>query len=144
MDASTTLQALLGGGLIGLAATALFLCTGRIAGVSGIVGGLVPPRTGETAWRALFVAGLVAGGLIVGALAPEPFSGLASTPHSRLIAAGFLVGFGASLGSGCTSGHGVCGVGRLSPRSIVATLTFMIAGALTLYVIRHLMGAPGQ
>jgi uncharacterized membrane protein YedE/YeeE len=140
MNALSMSQALLGGALIGLAAAALLLLTGRIAGVSGIVGGLLPPRPGDAAWRALFAAGLVAGGFLLRALATDPFRGLATTPQAVLIAAGLLVGFGASLGSGCTSGHGVCGVSRLSPRSIVATLTFMLAGGVTVYVVRHVAG----
>lgn len=131
-------QAVLGGVLIGIAASALLVASGRIAGVSGIVGGLLPPRRNDAAWRALFVAGLVTGGLCLGAIVPAPFHGLAATPYAVLVPAGLLVGFGASLGSGCTSGHGVCGVSRSSPRSIVATLTFMLTGALTVFVVRHL------
>ena len=134
-----TLQALFGGVLIGVAASALFVMDGRIAGISGIVGGLVPPR-GDTAWRALFVAGLVIGGICLLRLMADPFHGLAEAPEAILVPAGLLVGFGASLGNGCTSGHGVCGVSRLSPRSIVATMTFMLAGGVTVFVVRHLMG----
>jgi uncharacterized membrane protein YedE/YeeE len=131
-------HALLGGVLIGIAAAALLVLNGRIAGISGIVGGLLPPRTADTEWRALFVAGLVAGGLWLRVLAPDPFHGLATTPYALLVPAGLLVGFGATLGNGCTSGHGVCGVSRLSPRSILATLTFMFTGALTVFLVRHL------
>lgn len=141
MSPWTTLPALLGGGLIGIAAWALLVLDGRIAGVSGIVGGLLPPRRADAAWRALFVAGLVAGGLSLGLLAPDPFHGLTGTPYVVLVPAGFLVGFGASLGNGCTSGHGVCGVSRLSPRSMVATATFMLAGAATVFVVRHVLGS---
>ena len=137
MTVEATVQSFLGGVLIGSAAGALMVVMGRIAGVSGIIGGLLPPRAGDTAWRASFVAGLVAGGMCLELLAPDPFRGLAATPYAVLLPAGLLVGFGASLGSGCTSGHGVCGVSRLSPRSIVATLTFMLTGALTVYVVRH-------
>jgi uncharacterized membrane protein YedE/YeeE len=136
----TALQPLLGGVLIGLAAATLLVLNGRIAGVSGIVGGLLAPRRADAAWRALFVAGLVAGGFCIRVLAADPFHGLTSTPSAALVAAGLMVGFGASLGNGCTSGHGVCGVSRLSPRSIVATVTFMLAGGLTVFVIRHLAG----
>ena len=133
------LQSLLGGALIGAAASALLVLDGRIAGVSGIVGGLVPPRR-DGAWRALFVSGLVIGGLCLRPLLADPFDGLAETPSLVLLFAGLLVGFGASVGNGCTSGHGVCGVSRLSPRSITATMTFMLAGAATVFVVRHLVG----
>jgi len=133
------LQALSGGILIGVASSALLLLNGRIAGVSGIVGGLLPLRHLDAAWRALFVGGLVVGGLCLSLLAGDPFRGLVETPYVVLVPAGLLVGFGASLGNGCTSGHGVCGVSRLSPRSIVATLTFMMAGGVTVFVTRHLL-----
>jgi hypothetical protein len=143
MDGATTARALLGGVLIGSSAAALLLLTGRIAGVSGIVGGLLTRRTGDTAWRASFAAGLVVGGALLGMLAPEAFRGLAATPPGVLLGAGLLVGFGASLGSGCTSGHGICGVGRLSLRSLVATGTFVLVGAATVFVIRHVLGVGG-
>jgi uncharacterized membrane protein YedE/YeeE len=131
------LQPLLGGAVIGMSAIALLALHGRIAGVSGIVGGIVSPRRGDVAWRACFVAGLVVGGLALRAFFANPFGGLRSTPYGEVAFAGLLVGFGASLGSGCTSGHGVCGIGRLSPRSLVATMTFMLAGALTVFAVRH-------
>ena len=134
------LQAVVGGMLIGVAASALLVVDGRIAGVSGILSGMLPPRSPDGAWRASFVAGLVAGGLCLGALASDPFHGLTQTPYAALVSAGLLVGFGASRANGCTSGHGVCGVSRLSTRSIVATLTFMCAGALTVFVVRHVVG----
>ena len=139
MSVWAALQSLFGGALIGVAASALFVMDGRIAGISGIVGGLMPPR-GDIAWRAFFVAGLVIGGICLAGLMADPFYGLAETPEAILVPAGLLVGFGASLGNGCTSGHGVCGVSRLSPRSIVATMTFMLAGGVTVFVVRHLMG----
>lgn len=134
------MQALLGGALIGVAASALLVFNGRIAGVSGIVGGLMPPRRADAAWRALFVTGLVVGGVCLRFLTDDPFRGLAETPVVILVPAALLVGFGAGLGNGCTSGHGVCGVSRLSPRSIVATVTFMFAGGVTVFVVRHLLG----
>ena len=140
MTSWATMQALVGGVLIGAAAVALLVLNGRIAGVSGIVGGMLPPRHRDSAWRALFAAGLVVGGLCLRLLATDPFHGLAETPYLALIPAGLLVGFGASLGNGCTSGHGVCGVSRLSPRSIVATTTFMLAGAVTVFIVRHVVG----
>lgn len=140
MDFWAIVQGLLGGVLIGVAASGLLVLDGRIAGVSGIVGGLMPPRRADAAWRALFVAGLAMGGLSLKLLAADPFHGLAETPPVVLVAAGLLIGFGASLGTGCTSGHGVCGVSRLSPRSIVATMTFMLAGGVTVFIVRHLVG----
>ena len=143
MTVGALVQGLLGGMLIGTAAATLLVVEGRIAGVSGIVGGLLPPRAGDAAWRAFFVAGLVAGGLCLEMLALDPFHGLASMPYAVLLPAGLLVGFGATLGNGCTSGHGVCGVSRLSPRSIVATLTFMLTGAVTVYVVRHVAQRVG-
>lgn len=135
----TPLSAILGGSLIGLAAALLLLALGRIAGISGIVAGLLrrPDRT-ETPWRLAFVLGLL--------LAPLAWQGVAALPPPRiaadtptLVAAGLLVGFGARLGAGCTSGHGVCGLSRLSPRSLVATLSFMATGFLTVFAVRHLI-----
>ena len=136
----TLWQPLLGGALMGLAAALLLLLNGRIAGVSGIVGGLLERRPTDAASRLLFVAGLVVGGLCLRVLLADPFAGLGATPGVALVTGGLLVGFGASLGSGCTTGHGVCGVARLSPRSLVATATFMLAGGLTVFAVRHLGG----
>ncbi len=133
------LQALLGGALIGGAAVLLMLGLGRIAGISGIVGGLLPPAA-DWRWRACFIAGLLAGPAVVGfALGREPI-GMPAAGLPVLVAAGLLVGFGTGLGSGCTSGHGVCGLARLSPRSIAATAVFMLAGGATVFVVRHLVG----
>ena len=131
---------LLGGVLIGIASAALLLLNGRIAGVSGIVGGLVRVRRGDASWRVLFIAGLVCGGAVLHVVGPDPFRGLADIPWPVLTLAGLLVGFGTSLGSGCTSGHGVCGVSRLSPRSIAATITFTLAGGATVFVVRRVAG----
>ena len=136
----TPLTALVGGVVIGLSASLLLLFNGRIAGISGIVGGLLQRGTrGEFAWRAAFVLGLI--------LAPVVYPLFSELPESRidsgwatLVLAGLLVGFGSRLGSGCTSGHGVCGISRRSPRSIVATLTFMSLGFITVYLVRHLLG----
>ncbi len=139
-DLATNGRALLGGAVIGASAIALLAANGRIAGVSGIVGGLLGRPNAESGWRVAFVAGLVGGGVLVRALVADAFQGLATTPAVVLVVAGLLVGFGASLGSGCTSGHGVCGVSRLSPRSLVATLTFMAAGVATASLVRHLLG----
>lgn len=135
----TPVSALVGGALIGLGAAMLLLLNGRIAGVSGIVGSLLKPARGEWPWRLAFVAGLVAGPLLV-----QLFSGarLAITIDADLpllLAGGLLVGFGTSLGSGCTSGHGVCGIARLSPRSLMATAVFMVGGAVTVFLMRHVV-----
>jgi uncharacterized protein len=126
---------LLGGALIGLAAAGLLLLKGKTAGVSGVVEGVVRLEKGELGWKLAFVAGLLAGGAAMKALRPESFS----TPSGSLllaVAAGLLVGFGTRVGGGCTSGHGVCGIGRGSRRAIVATLVFMAAGMLTVLVRR--------
>ena len=139
MSTFTPLSSFAGGTLIGVAAALLLVANGRIAGISGIVGGLLRAPSADTAWRALFVAGLLAGGLVLQVTRPTAI-GPSVVGVPLLVVAGLLVGFGARLGSGCTSGHGVCGVGRLSPRSIVATVTFMLAGAATTYVLRHLLG----
>lgn len=127
-----------GGILIGIAAAMLVLLNGRIAGISGIVGGLLRPLRGDILWRLAFVLGLfaapVAMGLISALAAPRIEAGF-----GMLALAGFLVGVGTSYGSGCTSGHGVCGISRLSPRSLVATAVFMFAGVATVYFTRHLL-----
>ena len=133
-------QALAGGGLIGAAAVLLMALEGRIAGISGIVGGLLPPAPApDRAWRVAFLAGLVAGPLLVGALVAGPAIGGPAVGIGGAIAAGLLVGVGTGLGSGCTSGHGVCGLARLSPRSLAATLTFMATAGVTVFVLRHLI-----
>ena len=134
----TPASALAGGLLIGLAAALLILLEGRIAGISGIVGGLLQPlRKGDVAWRAAFALGLVAAPLLYQALAELPQSRI-DTGWATLVVAGVLVGFGSRLGSGCTSGHGVCGLSRRSPRSLVATIVFMTAGFATVFASRHL------
>lgn len=134
----TPASALAGGLLIGLAAALLILLEGRIAGISGIVGGLLQPlRKGDVAWRAAFALGLVAAPLLYQALAELPQRRI-DTGWATLVVAGVLVGFGSRLGSGCTSGHGVCGLSRRSPRSLVATIVFMTAGFATVFASRHL------
>ena len=134
----TPASAFAGGLLIGLAAALLILLEGRIAGISGIVGGLLQPlRKGDVAWRMAFALGLVAAPLLYRALAELPQSRI-DAGWATLVVAGLLVGFGSRLGSGCTSGHGVCGLSRLAPRSLVATLTFMGAGFATVFAARHL------
>ena len=126
--------------MIGLSASLLLLCDGKIAGISGIVGGLLSPAPNDTAWRVLFVVGLFTGGLLFSLFSPQVFTVSISRSTGALILAGLLVGFGTRLGNGCTSGHGVCGMSRFSVRSVVATITFMIAGFATVYIINHLLG----
>jgi len=137
-NAFTPVTALIGGALIGAAAAAFVVLNGRIAGVSGILGGLLRPARGDIAWRAAFVAGLVAAPLAYGVFAALPAIRV-DTDIAVLIAAGLLVGVGTRYGSGCTSGHGVCGISSLSLRSLVATLAFMAAGFTTVFVTRHLL-----
>jgi uncharacterized membrane protein YedE/YeeE len=136
----TPLAALAGGLLIGAAAAVFLLFNGRIAGISGIVGGLLRPVRGDLAWRLAFIAGLVLAPLLYRLAAPLPQSRIeATTP--LLLLAGLLVGLGTRYGSGCTSGHGVCGLSRLSPRSLAATAVFMGAGFVTVYILRHWLQA---
>lgn len=135
----TPWASLAGGVTIGLAAAALLLLSGRTLGVSGIFYGAMTGLGPEFRWRATFLLGLLAAPTVLMIfLTPTPPS--FDMPMPQVVLAGLLVGFGARLGSGCTSGHGVCGLSRLSPRSLVATPTFMLAGFLTVYVIRHLAG----
>jgi len=137
----TPWASLSGGLLLGIATASLILFHGRILGVSGILGGLIIPRAGDMAWRLAFLLGMAASPLVFFALAP---AALATPPRieagpGTIVLAGLLVGFGTQLGSGCTSGHGVCGLSRLSPRSLVATLSFMGAGFFIVYIVRHIV-----
>ncbi len=122
--------AILGGALIGLAASMMLLFHGRVAGISGILGGLLPPVRGDVSWRVSFLTGLIAGGIPLLALYPTTFASPADRSLAVVGIAGFLVGVGTRMGNGCTSGHGVCGLTRMSRRSLVATLTFMASGAI--------------
>ena len=136
----TPISAAIGGVLIGLSAVLLMLFTGRIAGVSGIFDGLINPQTSDRTWRAAFVAGLIAApitAMLLGYAVPMP-----QMPGSyvTIVVGGFLVGFGARLGSGCTSGHGICGIARLSPRSIAATGVFMVAAIVVVALTHHVFG----
>ncbi|MFV8570992.1 YeeE/YedE family protein [Marinobacter sp. SBS5] len=136
----TPVSALAGGILIGLAAASFLLLNGRIAGISGILGGLLTPVRNDIIWRTAFLGGLI-GAPIVWLLFAELPEIEINAGFPAIIIAGLLVGVGTRYGSGCTSGHGVCGLSRLSPRSLVATLSFMATGFITVYVIRHLIGA---
>jgi uncharacterized protein len=141
MENFTPVSSLIGGALIGLSATLLLLFNGRIAGISGILNAFINPREPESAWRGLFLLGLILGAGVYVWTQPSAAPAPAGLPMWILGAAGFLVGFGTRLGSGCTSGHGVCGLGRLSGRSLVATLIFMATGVATVFIVRHVLGS---
>lgn len=130
--------AIAGGALIGVAASMFVLFNGRIAGICGIIGGMLRPRIGDIGWRIAFISGLVATPWVWQLFAPLPDIQIDAS-YGLLAASGFIVGVGTRYGSGCTSGHGVCGLSRLSPRSVAATIAFMSAGFLTVYVMRHLL-----
>jgi uncharacterized membrane protein YedE/YeeE len=134
----TPWSALIGGLILGFAALIFILVNGRITGISGILGGLLSPSQGDVWWRVAFIAGLI--------MAPSIYHVFAALPpiqvdarYPMLIVAGLIVGIGTRYGSGCTSGHGICGISRLSPRSLVATAAFMVAGFITVFIIRHLI-----
>jgi len=134
----TPWTSLSGGILLGIASAALILASGRVLGVSGILGGLLTPKRGDTTWRVALLLGMLLAPVTLGLIAPE----LVAAPRIEagsvaIVAAGLLVGLGTRYGAGCTSGHGVCGLSRLSLRSLVATLAFMAAGFATVYIIRH-------
>lgn len=133
------LPSLVGGSLIGLASVGMLLFHGRILGISGIVGGFFT-RGAAQGWRIGFLVGLISGGVLLRFVRPDCFEFSLSRSSAALVLAGLLVGYGTRLGSGCTSGHGVCGVSRLSPRSLIATATFMACGAATVFAIRHFFG----
>ena len=133
----TPWSALIGGMLIGLAAAMFALLNGRIAGISGVLGGLLKPTRGDIGWRVAFIGGLISASLVYGLFATLPAVQIDAS-YVALVVAGLLVGVGTRYGAGCTSGHGVCGLSRLSPRSLVATLAFMGAGFVTVFVLRHL------
>ncbi|MEL6178960.1 MAG: YeeE/YedE family protein [Myxococcota bacterium] len=138
---------LVGGIMIGLASAALMAFNGRIAGISGIFSGLMLPAAAgggenreERSWRAAFVGGLLVGGALMWILLPGAFTMMIERSRMAIAVAGLLVGLGTRMGSGCTSGHGICGLSRFSPRSLVATVTFIASGVATVFVVRHLLG----
>jgi uncharacterized membrane protein YedE/YeeE len=137
----TPLSGFLGGALIGLAAAMLMLLTGRIAGISGIFGGLLTPNAGDRGWRIAFIAGLIAAPLLASFFTSAPLPSPTMPASLILIAvAGLLVGVGSRMGGGCTSGHGVCGIARFSARSLIATAVFMAAAIATVAIARHIIG----
>jgi len=140
MEHFTPVSASIGGVLIGLSATMLWLANGRIAGISGIVGGLWTARTGDVAWRIAFAIGLIAAPVLYGMAGGELPHLTISVPWPLIMIGGLLVGFGTRLGGGCTSGHGVCGIARFSRRSLVATGLFMATAIVTSFILRHLIG----
>jgi len=137
----TPWASLAGGILLGVASAFFILVNGRVLGISGILGGLLPPKLGDAGWRVAFLLGMLAAPLAYGLLAPEGFvqAPRIDAGFATIVAAGLLVGLGTRYSSGCTSGHGVCGLSRLSPRSLVATLAFMGAGFAMVFVVRHVL-----
>ncbi len=130
------LNALVGGVLIGISVSLMLLWNGRVTGISGIINGIITPQKGDTQWRILFVLGLLLGGFVIGLQKPDAFTNQVESSDWTLVVAGLLVGFGTILGSGCTSGHGVCGISRMSPRSLIATISFMLAGILAVVLFK--------
>ena len=137
----TPWASLSGGILLGVASAFFILVNGRVLGISGILGGLLPPKVGDAGWRIAFLLGMLAAPLVYGLLAPAGFvkAPTIDAGFATIVAAGLLVGLGTRYGSGCTSGHGVCGLSRLSPRSLVATLAFMGAGFAMVFLVRHVL-----
>lgn len=131
---------LLGGALIGAAASLMLLASGRVAGISGIFGGLLEPRPGDVGWRTAFVAGLLVAGAVGAQLHPQAFAIEIQRSPVALAFGGLLVGFGTRLGNGCTSGHGICGLARFSPRSLASVATFMVSGGVAAFVVNHVLG----
>jgi len=140
MENFTPISALIGGLLIGLAAVILLLFNGRIMGVTGITGGVLQPQRHDLVWRVMFLASLAVAPIFYSWAMAEPLVVEVTDSLTALIAGGFLVGFGACVGSGCTSGHGVCGLGRCSKRSLVVTVTFLVTSVATVFVMHHMIG----
>jgi uncharacterized membrane protein YedE/YeeE len=135
------MNAVIGGVLIGLAVSLMMLFNGRVTGISGIIGGIVKPQKNDLSWRFAFVSGLLFGGLVLEFLRPDVFVQISSALWGDYALAGLLVGFGTLLGNGCTSGHGVCGISRLSIRSIIATVTFILFGIISVLIFKYSRGA---
>lgn len=137
---NSIIGSVLGGVLIGVAVTIMLLFNGRVTGISGIVAASLSKPTRDGAWRLLFLAGMLFGGAVVHFMRPDLFSNVTGRGYGSILVAGFLVGYGTVMGSGCTSGHGICGVSRLSLRSLLATLTFLLAGFITVQAIQFFSG----
>jgi uncharacterized membrane protein YedE/YeeE len=135
------INAVIGGVLIGLAVSLMMLFNGRVTGISGIIGGIIMPQKNDLDWRFSFIGGLLCGGLVLRFIRPEVFVQISEAIWSDYMLAGLLVGFGTLLGSGCTSGHGVCGISRFSTRSIVATITFILFGIISVLLFKYIRGA---
>lgn len=131
-------NALIGGGVVGFSVSLMLLLNGRVTGISGIVNGTLSPTKGDVLWRLYFIIGLILGGFVIYQNNAQKFENTLNSSWINLVIAGLLVGFGSVMGSGCTSGHGVCGISRRSPRSIIATLVFMFAGLVSVLVYRRL------
>jgi hypothetical protein len=140
MEGFTPVLSTIGGILIGLAAIGLLFANGRIAGISGITAGVLRPQKNNTLWRVLFIAGMLVGALLIRWFHPDAMAIRIDVSNAAVLLGGFLVGIGTRIGNGCTSGHGVCGVGRLAPRSIVASIVFFALAVLTTWLIRHVAG----
>ena len=140
MENFSPLSALAGGALIGVSIIILLLFNGRMAGISGIMNGIFISPQNEKTWRFVFLIGLILGAVLFQALSPDVFSARQGYPLWLVAVGGFLVGIGTRLGSGCTSGHGICGIANLSKRSIFATITFMATGMICVYIIKHVLG----
>jgi uncharacterized membrane protein YedE/YeeE len=134
------INALMGGALIGIAVSLMLVFNGRVTGISGIVGGILKPHKGDVSWRLFFIFGLFFGGIILRFFAPATLEDLTNKPIADFVIGGLLVGFGTLLGNGCTSGHGVCGISRFSPRSILATITFISFGIISVLIFKTLRG----
>jgi len=136
----TPWSGLAGGALIGLAAGLMLLLTGRVSGISGIAAGLMTRNVREAGWRGLFIVGMIASALLFPLLSQQPLPVDLQVGMPLMLIGGFLVGFGTRMGSGCTAGHGICGISRLSKRSLAATVTFFLSAMATVYVVRHVVG----
>ncbi len=143
MENFTPVSALLGGALIGLSVSLLLLLNGRMAGISGIMNGVFSAPKKEEMWRAIFLVGLILGAVIFQLITNDSLQLRENYPVLLIIIGGFLVGFGTRMGSGCTSGHGICGIANFSVRSITATVTFMASGGITVFILKHLLGVTG-
>ncbi len=140
MELSSALYPLIGGSLIGLAVTVMLLFNGRVTGISGIISSSLSAPKKDGYWRLLFIAGLISGGILMKIIRPDLLENISDRSVILVLAAGLLVGYGTVMGSGCTSGHGVCGISRFSPRSLIATLTFMLFGFFAVQAVLYFLG----